>query len=123
LLAYRASFVIDAPYCVKTVEVAITRHGMRGIMAPGRQFTGVAFSDVLKNLDIQISLDGNGSGRDNVFVERRSRCVKHEVCVKACNCVSDDPGSIGRYPHRRNSFQPHSSIDDGTPDEASVFRR
>ncbi len=36
----------------------------------GSQFTGAAFTGVLANNDIAISMDGKGSWRDNVFVER-----------------------------------------------------
>ncbi len=42
----------------------------------GSQFTSVAFSGVLLNHGVSISMDGKGSSRDNVFVERLWRSVK-----------------------------------------------
>jgi transposase InsO family protein len=36
----------------------------------GSQFTGSAFTGVLANNGIAISIDGKGAWRDNVFVER-----------------------------------------------------
>jgi putative transposase len=44
----------------------------------GSQFTSVAFTDVLLNAGIKISMDGRGAWRDNVFVERLWRSVKYE---------------------------------------------
>jgi len=45
----------------------------------GAQFTSEAWITVLKNHDIQISMDGKGCYRDNIFVERLWRTVKHEL--------------------------------------------
>ena len=36
----------------------------------GSQFTSQAFTGMLKEHDIRISMDGKGSWRDNVFIER-----------------------------------------------------
>jgi putative transposase len=36
----------------------------------GSQFTSDAFTDLLLENDIAISMDGKGSWRDNVFIER-----------------------------------------------------
>ena len=44
----------------------------------GSQFTGSAFTGVLANNGIAISMDGKGAWRDNVFVERLWRSVKYE---------------------------------------------
>ena len=42
--------------------------------------TSTAFTDVLKAHNIRISMDGKGSYRDNIFIERLWRTVKYE-CV------------------------------------------
>jgi putative transposase len=44
----------------------------------GSQFTSDAFTDVLITKGIAISMDGKGSWRDNVFVERFWRTLKYE---------------------------------------------
>src|SRR6185437_7033996 len=44
----------------------------------GSQFTGAAFTGVLIENEIAISMDGKGAWRDNVFVERLWRSVKYE---------------------------------------------
>ena len=50
----------------------------------GSQFTGEAFTGLLKQHGIRISMDGKGSYNDNLFIERLWRSVKYEeVYLKA----------------------------------------
>jgi putative transposase len=44
----------------------------------GVQFTSLAFTGVLLREGVAISMDGRGRARDNIFVERLWRNVKHE---------------------------------------------
>ncbi|MHC2581724.1 transposase InsO family protein [Bradyrhizobium diazoefficiens] len=50
----------------------MARHGKPDIFNTdqGAQFTGQAFTGVLADNDIAISMNGKGAWRDNVFVER-----------------------------------------------------
>ena len=58
----------------------------------------MAFTGVLRENEIAISMDGKGSWRDNVFVERLWRSIKYEeVYLRAYDTVSDARASIGRY--------------------------
>lgn len=67
-------------------------------MHQGSQFTGEAFTDVLADKDIAISMDGKGAWPDNVFVERLWRSIKYqEVYLRASDSVSEARSSIGRY--------------------------
>ncbi len=64
-------------------------------------------------------MDGKGSWRDNVFVERLWRTIKYdEVYLKAYDSVSEARASIGRFIDFYNSRRPHSSLDRKTPDQA-----
>jgi putative transposase len=64
-------------------------------------------------------MDGKGSWRDNVFVERLWRSVKYEeVYLKAYESVSQARQSIADYLTWYNQRRPHSSLADRTPDEA-----
>ena len=68
-------------------------------------------------------MDGKGSWRDNVFVERLWRPVKYEeVYLRAYGTVSEARTSIGRYLQFYNSGRPHSSLGRGTPDQAYFNR-
>src|ERR1019366_5900398 len=56
----------------------------------GSQFTGAEFTGVLLKNGIAISMDGKGSWRDIVFVERLWRSVKwEEVYLRAYDTVSE----------------------------------
>ena len=55
-------------------------------------------------------MDGKGSWRDNVFVERLWRSVKYEeVYLRAYDSVTDARASLGRYFDFYNGQRPHSS--------------
>ena len=121
VLSWRLSITMEAAFCVETLEDALARHGKPDIFNTdqGSQFTGAAFTGVLANNDIAISMDGKGAWRDNVFVERLWRSVKYEeVYLRAYDSVSDARASISRYLDFYNGRRPHSSLDGITPDQA-----
>jgi putative transposase len=121
VLSWRVSITMEAAFCVETLEDALARHGKPEIFNTdqGSQFTGAAFTGVLIDNGIAISMDGNGAWRDNVFVERLWRSVKYEqVYLRAYDSVSNARDSIGRYLDFYNRRRPHSSLDGTTPDHA-----
>ena len=101
VLSWRVSITMEAAFCVETLQDALAKYGKPEISNTdqGSQFTGAAFTDVLADNGIAISMDGKGAWRDNVFVERLWRTVKYEeVYLRAYDSVSDARASIGRYP-------------------------
>ena len=121
VLSWRVSITMEAAFCVETLEEALAKHGKPEIFNTdqGSQFTGAAFTGVLANNDIAISMDGKGAWRDNVFVERLWRSVKYEeVYLRAYDSVSEARASIRRYFEFYNRRRPHSSLDCNTPDHA-----
>ncbi len=119
VLSYRLSITMEAAFCIEALEEALARHGTPDIFNTdqGSQFTSATFTGVLIKNAIAISMDGKGSWRDNVFVERLWRSVKYEeVYLRAYETVSDARTSIGRYLSFYNSRRPHSSLDRQTPD-------
>ncbi len=68
--------------------------------------------------DIDISMDGKGAWRDNVFVERLWRSVKYEeVYLHAYDSVSATRAGLDRYFQFYNCRRPHSRLDRQTPDQ------
>jgi putative transposase len=66
---------------------------------------------VLLNQGVSISMDGKGSWRDNVFVERLWRSVKYEeVYLKAYDSVSAARASLARYLAFYNPASQHPSV-------------
>ena len=121
VLSHRVSITMEADFCVAALEEALAKHGKPEIFNTdqGSQFTSVDFTGVLTKNAIAISMDGKGSWRDNVFVERLWRSVKYEeVYLRAYGSVGDARVSIGRYLEFYNGGRPHSSLDRRTPDEA-----
>ena len=121
VLAWRLSITMETAFCIEAVEVALAKYGRPDIFNTdqGSQFTSAAFTGVLLDNAIAISMDGKGSWRDNVFVERIWKSVKYEeVYLKAYASVGEARSSIGRYLDFYNRHRPHSSLDRKTPDEA-----
>ena len=81
------------------------------------QFTSSAFTGLLIEHGIRLSMDGKGCWRDNVFVERVWRSIKYEeVYLHAYETVSAAREGIGRYINFYNARRPHSSHQARTPD-------
>jgi putative transposase len=121
VLSWRLSISMDASFCIEAVEEALGRYGRPEIFNTdqGSQFTSIVFTTLLRDNDIAISMDGRGSWRDNVFVERLWRSIKYEeVYLRAYDTVSEARASIGRYLTFYNGRRPHSSLDRKTPDDA-----
>ena len=120
VLAWRVSITMDTAFCVEAVEEALKRYGVPDIFNTdqGSQFTSEAFTGLLKEAGIRISMDGKGSWRDNVFIERLWRSVKYEeVYLRAYESVLEARTGIGRYFEFYNSGRPHSSLGRMTPDQ------
>jgi putative transposase len=121
VLAWRLSITMEVDFCLEAVEEALAKYGKPTIFNTdqGSQFTSTAFTGLLLENGIAISMDGRGSWRDNVFVERLWRSVKYEeVYLRAYDNVGDARASLGRYLIFYNALRPHSSLGAGTPDDA-----
>ena len=98
ILEHDVSISMKSNFCVRALERAIAQFGHPEIVNTdqGSQFTSHAFIDPLKSAGIQISMDGKGAWRDNVFVERLWRSVKcdevylhaYPVCQGSCRLHS-----------------------------------
>ena len=120
VLAHRVSISMDTAFCLEALEEAFAKYGQPEIFNTdqGSQFTSEAFTNALKERGIQISMDGKGAWRDNVFVERLWRSIKYEeVYLHAYDSVSHAKASLARYIDFYNARRPHSSLDTKTPDE------
>ena len=71
VLAWRLSITLEVEFCLEAVEEALARHGKPEVFNTdqGSQFTSMAFTGLLQDNGIAISMDGKAAWRDNVFVE------------------------------------------------------
>ena len=113
VLAWRVSITLEVAFCLDAVEEALARYGKPRIFNTdqGSQFTSAAFTGLLLENVIAISMDGRGARRDNVLVERLWRSVKYEeVYLRAYDSVAAARSSIGRYLEFYNPASQHSSV-------------
>lgn len=71
---------MSAEWCTELVADAIGLHGNPEIINSdqGSQFTSEVYTNMLKQHEIKISMDGKGRAIDNIFIERLWRTVKYE---------------------------------------------
>lgn len=113
------SNTMTAEWCSDVIKEAMLQHGKPEIMNTdqGSQFTSEVFTKLLKENDIQISMDGKGRAIDNIFVERLWRTVKYEhIYLK----VPDDGvqlyEGLNDYFCFYNNERLHQSLGYKTPD-------
>ena len=119
ILAWRLSNTLTADFCVDALEEALARYGKPEIFNTdqGSQFTSLAFTSVLRDNDIRISMDGKGCWRDNIFVERLWKTIKYEeVYLRAYGSVSEARTRLAKYIDFYNRRRPHSAIGRVPPD-------
>lgn len=120
VLSWRLSNSMDADFCVEALEEALARHGRPEIFNTdqGSQFTSAAFTGVLQNHAIAISMDGKGRFLDNIFIERLWRSLKYEeVFIKAYATVAEARHGIGGYLAVYNNDRLHQALNYRTPRE------
>lgn len=113
ILSWRLSNTMDVDLCLATVEDALAKYGKPDIFNTdqGSQFTSAAFTGLLTNHGIRISMDGKGSWVDNVFIERFWRSLKYEnVYLHNYETGVEARKGIGRWIRFYNELRPHSSI-------------
>jgi len=120
VLSWRLSNTLDSHFCVDALEEAIACYGPPEIFNTdqGVQFTSEAFTRVLKAHAIQISMDGKGCYKDNIFVERLWRSVKYEcLYIQAFEDGRAVREALRAYFDWYNAARPHQGLGDQTPDE------
>ena len=118
VLSWRLSNTMDASFCVAALEEALAKHGKLRQAQPeifntdqGSQFTGSAFTDVLIEAGVRISMDGRGRWMDNVFIERVWRSLKYEdVYLKGYADGREAKAGIGAYFAFYNERRLHQAL-------------
>jgi len=120
VLAWRLSNTLTTDFCLDAVQDAVVRYGTPEIFNTdqGCQFTSLEFTGLLTTHGIQISMDGKGCWRDNVFVERLWKSIKYEeVYLHAYETIGDAHQGVARYLRFYNQTRPHQALDGQTPDQ------
>jgi putative transposase len=126
ILSWRVSITMGVHFCFEALEEAMALYGAPQIMNTdqGSPFTSQAFTGLLKEHGIRISVDGKGAWRDNVFIERLRRSVKYEeLYLHAYDTASDSRTGVALYFDLYNRRRPHSSLKRQTPDQVYFSRQ
>ena len=125
VLSWRVSNSLEGSFCIEALEDALeTSSACPEIFNTdqGSQFTSHAFTSVLKQQGIKISMDGKGRALDNVFVERLWRSLKYEeIYLKEYETVADLISGLSEYFLFYSHERPHQSLDGRTP--SSVYHQ
>jgi putative transposase len=123
VLAWRISNTLEVEFCVEALEAALLDDGNPEIFNSdqGSQFTSQAFTDCLKRVNVQISMDGRGRYLDNIFIERLWRSLKYElIYLMAFENGTHLNQEVKKWFNWYNQERLHQSLDYRTPDE--VYR-
>ncbi len=108
------------PATFAALKEALVRFGRSEMLRPAvvalrvntdqrSQVTSADFTDVLRDAEVRISMDGRGRWMDNVFIERLWRSLKYEcVYLNAFETGSELCTGLGRWIGYYNGQQPHS---------------
>jgi len=119
VLSWRLSNTLDSGFCVEALEEALKKGSPEIFNTDqGAQFTSDAFTGLLRQHGVRISMDGKGSYNDNLFIERLWRSVKYEeVYLKAYQDGRAARAGIGNYFRFYNTERPHQTHGYRTPAE------
>jgi putative transposase len=123
VLSWRLSNTMDSSFCVEALHQALELFGKPEIFNTdqGSQFTAAAFTDVLRERGVNISMDGKGRCIDNIFVERLWRSLKYEeVYLHAYRDLVEARDGIARYMRFFNTERAHQALGYQTPD--AIYR-
>jgi putative transposase len=120
VLSFRLSNTLDTDFCLEAVEEAIQAYGPPEIFNTdqGAQFTSRAFTGLLEQHQILISMDGRGRVQDNIFIERLWWTVKYQfLYLRSFDSGFELRNGLGEWFRFYNQERPHQSFGLLTPDE------
>jgi putative transposase len=120
VLNWSLSNTMSADWCADVLKETIKEHGCPMIFNTdqGSQFTSDVFTNVLKDNNIRISMDGKGRALDNIFIERLWKSVKYENVY--LNIYEDGLSlykGLEKYFTFYNEKRLHQSLGYSTPNE------
>lgn len=120
VLSFKLSNTLDTDFCLEAVEEAIRTYGSPEIFNTdqGAQFTSQAFTGLLDQHQIRISMDGRGRVQDNIFIERLWWTIKYQfIYLRSFDNGSDLRLGLEEWLRFYNQERPHQTFGQLTPDE------
>jgi len=125
VMSWRLSNTLDTDFCTEALEDALSCFDKPEIFNTdqGAQFTSRAFTQRLKDADIQISMDGRGRVQDNIFIERLWWTLKYQyLYLRTFDNGSELRKGLKQWFRMYNSERSHQALDNLTPDEVYFNR-
>ena len=124
VLDWEVSVTMESEFCCATLSRVLMRATPEIFNTDqGSQYTSKAFTGLLLEKNIRISMDGRGRALDNVFVERLWRSVKQEeVYLHDYQTVSEAKNGLTAYFRWYNQERPHQSLAYNTPEDVYTGR-
>jgi putative transposase len=113
ILAYKISNSMDATLATDVLKEALAKYPKPKIFNSdqGSQYTSHEHTQVLKDNEIEISMNGRGRSIDNIVIERFFRTLKHgNIYISDYQSIKELKEGIKAYMHKYNFKRFHSSI-------------
>lgn len=122
VISWELSNSLDSLFCIAALERALEQDTPEIFNTDqGSQFTSDAFTGVLLDKQIALSMDGRGRAIDNVFIERLWWTLKYEdVYPKAYSDGHSLYRGLDAYFCYYNCERKHSALDKQTPAEVFI---
>ena len=124
VIEWEVSNNLESDFCINVIKKALKKLGKPEIINSdqGCQYTSKAYTSLLKENKILISMSGKGRCWDNIFVERLWRSYKYEeVYLKEYQTGKDVTEGANWYFNFYNNQRIHSKLNNNTP--SSVYFR
>ena len=119
ILNWGISNSMDKQWCIELLVDTIAEHGAPEIhnSDQGSQYKSTQYIEVLKEHEIQISMDGKGRALDNIYIERFWKSIKYEkIYLDPPNGGLDLYHMVSEYIEFYNTKRRHTEIGKVPPD-------
>ena len=113
VLSWKLSSMMDTSLATDVLKDAIAKYGIPDIFNTdqGSQYTSFEHTNILKQHNIKISMNGKGRSIDNIAIERFFRTLKYdEIYINEYSSISDLKKGISRYMNFYNHERFHSAL-------------
>jgi len=113
ILSYKLSNSMDATLATEVLEDALSQYPAPKIFNSdqGSQYTCTEHTQILKDHNIQISMNGKGRTIDNIMIERFFRTLKQSnIYINDYQTIKELREGINAYIHKYNFKRFHSSL-------------
>ena len=123
ILSYKLSNSMDSTLVTDILKEALEKYPAPQIFNSdqGSQYIGHEHTGILKENNVQISMNGKGRSIDNIVIERFFRTLKYNcIFINDFKDIAELKGGINNYMDKYNNQRFHSSI--GYQKPMNVYR-